>query len=62
MKILQIINIANFTLAVYHTSRLCYQYCIIDPEGMVYNCDKIFYTSIEAEHEGKEIVRVGLNL
>jgi hypothetical protein len=62
MKILQMINIANFTLAVYHTSRFCYQYCIINPQGIVYKFDQIFYTSITAEHEGRKAVKIALNL
>jgi hypothetical protein len=62
VKILQILNIANFTLAIYYTPGLCYQYCIIDPEGIVYNFEDIFYTAEAAEREGRESVNVALNL
>jgi hypothetical protein len=36
--------------------------CVIDPEGVTYNFEDIFYTADAAEREGREAVKVALNL
>ena len=45
MSIIKLIGIKQYTLVVYYTLSDCYKYAIIDDYGIVYEADKIFYTS-----------------
>ena len=61
MKIIKIIGINKYTLAVYYTSAECYKYTIIDDYGTVYEPDDIFYISEAAEREGREAINAVSN-
>jgi predicted RNase H-like HicB family nuclease len=56
MKIINIIGINNYTLVVYYTSSACYQFAIIDEEGIILEPGEIFYTPEAALQEGKETI------
>ena len=56
MKLIKILSIGKFTLAVYYTSSDCYQYSIIDEGGVVLEPDDIFWTPDAAEREGREAI------
>jgi predicted Fe-Mo cluster-binding NifX family protein len=58
MRIEEVININGYTLMVYYTPGRCYQFSIIDVDGMVYDFDDIFYTAEAAEREGRAAIRV----
>ena len=58
MSIIKILNIGKFTLAVYYTSSEYYQYSIIDDYGTVLEANDIFWTSDEAEQEGREAINL----
>ncbi len=58
MKIIKILSIGKFILAVYYTKSDCYQYSIIDDYGTVLEPDDIFYTSEAAEREGREAINI----
>ena len=61
MKIISMLSINRYILAVYYTSYDCYKYSIIDDDGMVYELDDIFYTSEAAEREGREAINAVSN-
>jgi hypothetical protein len=56
MKIIKLVVIKQYILAVYYTSSDCYKYSIIDDYGIAYEPDDIFYTSEAAEREGREAI------
>ena len=56
MKLIKILSIGKFILAVYYTSSDCYQYSIIDDYGTVLEPDELCYTSEAAEQEGREAI------
>ncbi|MEO0687319.1 MAG: hypothetical protein AAFY76_20285 [Cyanobacteria bacterium J06649_11] len=61
MRIVKVISIKQYTLAIYYTSYDCYKYSIIDDYGMLYELDDIFYTSEAAEREGREAINAVSN-
>ena len=58
MKLIKILSIGKFILAVYYTSSDCYQYSIIDDYGTVLEPDDIFWTPDAAEREGREAINI----
>jgi hypothetical protein len=56
MKILTIIGINNCILVVYYTSSACYQFAIIEPEGIIVEPGEIFASPEAALREGKETI------
>jgi hypothetical protein len=61
MRIIKLVVINQYILAVYYTSSDCYKYSIIDDYGTVYEPDDIFYTSEAAEWEGREAINTVSN-
>ena len=61
MKIIKIISINQYILAVYYTSAECFKYAIIDDYGTVYEPDDIFYASEAAEREGRKAIKTVSN-
>ncbi len=53
MKIIALVSLKQHVLMVFYTSRSCYQYSIIAPNGYVYEPNDIFYTALSANHEGR---------
>ncbi|ELS03460.1 hypothetical protein Xen7305DRAFT_00031840 [Xenococcus sp. PCC 7305] len=61
MKIIKILSIRKFTLAIFYTKSNCYQYSVIDDYGTVLEHDSICYTSEAAEREGREAINIVFN-
>jgi hypothetical protein len=62
VKIFQLVTIKKFTLVTYYTSKNCYQFCLLDPEGVHYSFDEIFYTAYAAEQEGRKAINAALSI
>jgi len=53
MSIIKLISINQYILAIFYTSSDCYQYSIIDAQGVVAEADDIFYSTEAAEKAGR---------
>ena len=58
MNIIKLVSIGKFILAIYYTPAEYYQYSIIDNYGTVLEANDIFWTSDEAEREGREAINI----
>ncbi|MEO1691974.1 MAG: hypothetical protein AAFR63_10660 [Cyanobacteria bacterium J06631_6] len=61
MRIINVLSINRYILAVYYTAYDCYKYSVIDDYGTVYEPDDIFYTPDAAEYEGREAINTVSN-